>query len=152
MWVFIRRVPIARIALRPFLIPRKHLVKEPFSAQMERAFRIAAARSAGLDCDADADAHKFLACVYWVIFGSHLPRTSGALAAKPWIEVVTNRVDQLYRGDFETIFEEAAWAAENPSPRGRFNGDKAQRAVDLAHLGNVSNSLGALSSGGGLPL
>ncbi len=48
------------------------------------------------------------------------------------------RVDRLYRGEFEALFDEAAAAAaaaaEVAGPRGG-EVDKVRRAVELAHLG-----------------
>jgi hypothetical protein len=65
--------------------------------------------------------------------------------------VVEERVDRLYLGDFEAMFREAVVAAEAAEPRGG-RADRVRRAVELAHLGKVSKSLGALTTGGTLPL
>ena len=49
------------------------------------------------------------------------------------------------------MFAEAVFAAEEARPReGR--ADQVRRAVELAHHGKLSKSLGALTSGGILPL
>ena len=66
-------------------------------------------------------------------------------------EVVKRRVDRLYRGEFEAMFGEAIVSAEASGPRGG-QADRVRRAVELAHLGKVSKALGALTSGGILPL
>jgi hypothetical protein len=48
------------------------------------------------------------------------------------------------------LFREAMAAAEILGPRGG-QVDQARKAVELAHLGKVSEALGALTSGGVLP-
>jgi len=67
---------------------------------------------------------------------------------------VTERVQRLYRGEFEALFRETLVAAAAPDDLqgGGHADNKAQRAVELAHLGNVSKALSALTSGGVLPL
>ena len=53
--------------------------------------------------------------------------------------------------DFGAMFNEAVEAALAAGPR-QGNADKSRRAQELARLGNVSKALGALTSGGILPL
>ena len=79
-------------------------------------------------------------------------KASLSRGARPaWTEVVKERVDRLYRGEFAALFNEAAAAADMAGPRcGQV--DQVWRAVELAHLGKVSKSFGALTSGGVLPL
>ena len=151
MWSYLRRVPIEQLLMRPQLIPKKHFTNKAIAAQLERAIKVASARCGGLDIDVDHDAHKFVACVMWVILGRHRSAVAPAQARAPWAEVVKERVDRLYRGEFEALFDEAAAAAEVAGPRGG-QVDQARRAVELAHLGKVSKAFGALTSGGVLPL
>ena len=150
MWLYLRRVPIDQLLMRPQLIPKKHFTNKGIATQLERAIKVASARCGGLDMDVDHDAHKFVACVMWVILGRHRSAVAPTHARTPWAEVVKERVDRLYRGEFEALFDEAA-AAEVAGPRGG-QVDRVRRAVELAHLGKVSKAFGALTSGGVLPL
>ena len=75
----------------------------------------------------------------WVILGRHRSAVAPSQVRVPWAEVVRERVDRLYRGDFEALFDEAAAAAELASPRGG-QVDPVRRAVELAHLGKVSKA------------
>ncbi len=54
--------------MRPQLIPKKHLTNKAIATQLERSIKVASAR---LDMDVDHDAHKIVACVMWVILGTH---------------------------------------------------------------------------------
>ena len=55
----------------------------------------------------------------WVILGRHRSAVAPMHARTPWAEVVKERVDRLYRGEFEALFDEAAVAAaEVAGPRG----------------------------------
>jgi hypothetical protein len=137
--------------MRPQLIPKKHLTNKAIATQLERAIKVASARCGGLDMDVDHDAQKFVACVMWVILGRHRSAVAPTHARTPWAEVDQERVDRLYRGEFEALFDEAATAAEVAGPRGG-QVDQVRRAVELAHLGKVSKAFGALTSGGVLPL
>ena len=151
MWTFLRSVPIEQLLMRPPLLPKKHFTNKAIAVQLERAFKVASARCGGLDIDTDHDAHKFLACVMWVILGKHRSALTPSQARAPWAGVIKERVDRLYRGQFEELFREAMAAAETLGPRdGQV--DQARRAVELAHLGKISKALGALTSGGVLPL
>ena len=85
----------------------------------------------------------------WLIHGRRRP--VGACANSPWRDLVEERVNRLYRGDFEAIFAESVEAALAAGRR-QGSADKARRAQELARLGNVSKALGALTSGGVLPL
>jgi hypothetical protein len=149
MWVALRGAPIDQFLVRHPLLPKKHLAKKVIVAQVERAMRVASARCGGLDIDADHDAHKFQFCLMWVCFGKH--RSPLAPSRAPWTEVVVDRVDRLYRGDFEALFAEASATAEVAS-RVSGQSDRVRRAVELAHLGKVSKAMGQLTSGGTLPL
>ena len=151
MWSYLRRVPIEQLLMRPQLIPKKHFTNKAIATQLERAIKVASARCGGLDMDVDHDAHKFVACVMWVILGRHRSAVAPTHARAPWAEVVKERVDRLYRGEFEELFGVAAAAAEVAGPRdGQV--DQSRRAVELAHqyshLGKVSKAFGALTSGG----
>ena len=129
MWPFIRAVPIEQLLLRPQLLPPKHFTNKKIAAQLERAFKVASARCGGLDVDVDHDAHKLLACAMWVFLGKHRSALLPSQARAPWAEVVTERVDRLYRGEFQALFEEAVAAAESSGPRsGQL--DPARRAVE----------------------
>ena len=86
----------------------------------------------------------------WVILGRHRSPFAPSQVRAPWAEVVKVRVDRLYRGEFEALFDETAAAAELAGPRGG-QGYSVRRAVDMAHLGEVSKAFGALTSGGALP-
>ena len=65
--------------------------------------------------------------------------------------MIKERADRLYREKCGELLREAMAAAETLGPRGG-QVDQARRAVELAHLGKVSKALGALTSGGVLPL
>ena len=80
-------------------------------AQVERAMKVASARCCGLDIDVDHDAHKLLSCFMWVILGKHRSALAPSRARAPWAEVVKERVDRLYRGEFEAMFGEAIVSA-----------------------------------------
>ena len=151
MWAFLRRAPIAQFLLRTPLLPKKHFTNKAIVAQVERAMKVASARCCGLDIDVDHDAHKLLSCFMWVILGKHRSALAPSRARAPWAEVVKERVDRLYRGEFEAMFGEAIVSAEASGPRGG-QANRVRRAVELAHLGKVSKALGALTSGGILPL
>ena len=151
MWLYLRRVPIEQLLMRPQLIPKKHFTNKAIATQLERAIKVASGRCGGLDIDVDHDAHKFVACIMWVILGRHRSAAAPSQARAAWTEVVKERVDRLYRGEFAALFNEAAAAAEMAGPRGG-QVDQVRRAVELAHLGKVSKSFGALTSGGVLPL
>jgi len=151
MWLYLRRVPIDQLLMHPQLIPKKHFTNKAIATQLERAIKVASARCGGLDMDVDHDAHKFVACVMWVILGRHRSSVAPTHARTPWTEVVKERVDRLYSGEFEALFDEAAAAAEVAGPRGG-QVDQVRRAVELAHPGKVSKAFGALASGGFYPL
>jgi len=126
-------------------------VSKAIATQLERSIKVASACCGGLDMDVDYDAHIFVAYVMWVILGRHRSAVAPTHARTPWAEVVKERVDRLYRGEFEALFDEAAAAAEVAGPKGG-QVDQVRRAVELAHLGKVSKAFGALASGGVLPL
>ena len=151
MWLYLRRVSIEQLTICPQLIPKKHFTNKAIATQLERAIKVASGRCGGLDIDVDHDAHKFVACIMWVILGRHRSAAAPSQARAAWTEVVKERVDRLYRGEFAALFNEAAAAADMAGPRcGQV--DQVWRAVELAHLGKVSKSFGALTSGGVLPL
>ena len=126
-----------------------------------------------------------------VIRERHRSALASSQVRAPWAEVVKERVDRLYRGEFEALFDEAAATAELAGPRSsqvdsvshfpkkisiwakwsrstknrqkstksircRFlsigETSSVRKAVELAHLGKVSETFGALTSGGVLPL
>ena len=153
MWLFIRQLPIERVIRCPRCIPKKHLEKGSFVLQLERAIRVASSRCNAIDVDRDADAHKLLSCIHWVIFGKHGSSSRVARTGTPWIEVVIERVDRLLHGHFAALFEEASAVSDVPPGLQTGRDDaSALRAVRLAHQGRVSKALGALASGGILPM
>ena len=131
MWLFLRRAPIDKFVMRPKLIPKKHFTNKIIVTQLERAIKVASARCGGLDIDVDHDAQKFVACIMWVILERHRSALAPSQVRAPWAEVVKERVDRLYRGEFEALFDEAAAAAELAGPR---SGQvvSVRRAVELA--------------------
>jgi len=87
----------------------------------------------------------------WVILGRHRSALAPSQVRAPWAKVVKEHVDRLYRGEFEALFDEAAAAAELAGPQGG-QVDPVRRAMELAHLVKVSKALGAVTSGGVVPL
>jgi hypothetical protein len=146
---FLRRAPIDLLLQRPPLIPKKHFSNKAVVTQVERVMRVASAWCGGLDIVVGHDAHKLLSCFMWVILGKY--RVALTPARTPWVVVVEERSNTLLQGGFEALFGEAVVAAEAPwSRNGR--ADRVRRTVELAHLGKVSKSLGALTYWGILPL
>ena len=82
--------------LRPPLIPQKHLTKPAFAALLERAIKVASARSERSDSNSTADSQKLLFCLKWLIHGRRRP--AGASESTPWRDLVEERVNRLYKG------------------------------------------------------
>jgi len=154
MWLFLRRVPITALSLRPPLIKNKFLKENRFISIIEQALRVASNRSLGADVHAHVDAIRFQFCFMWVLFGAHRPGVGLSGAVASWYSVIEERLHRLHSGDFEGLFSEAVSAAEAlpDVQRGIKTDGRGNRAVELAHRGSVSKALGALTAGGMLPL
>ncbi len=127
MWTFLHRVPIEQLLMRPPLLPKKNFfTNKAIAVHLERAFEVASTRCAELDLDTDHDAHRFLACVMWVILGKHRSALTPSLARTPWAGVIKERVDRLYSEQFEELFREAMAAAETLGPRDWASGSSSE--------------------------
>ena len=153
-WAFLRRLSPDAIASRVPLINRRHLGDPKFVAVFSKALGLVSARLRGVDPDAIADGPRLFLCLYTMLFGRHRLGLIGSGPMSPWLPIVKQRLDRLLAGEFGALFAEAMEGAvfKTPDGSGDMREAKAKRAVELAHMGSVSKSFGALTAGGVLPL
>ena len=161
-WHFLRSLSQEDLALRVPLINEKHRRNRfKIAPALAKAVHVAAARMGMSDEDAHVDGLRLVGIIPAIIFGSHSRGEVATRSKAPWRQVIRERVDRLYSGEFESLFNEAAVAARDRRPRARTDLElseegaklhKVERARSLLGEGCVSKALACLRSGGTLPL
>jgi hypothetical protein len=150
MWKFLRQLKPVEIAGRVPLINRRHLAGPKFAEIFSEALELVNSRMRGVDADSEVDGWRLFLCLYNLLFGRHRAGLTSAGRNEPWLPIVRARLDRLIGGDAEGLWAEAVdGCVFRLASEGVDLGDaKAKRAVELAHMGSVSNSFGALTSAG----
>ena len=112
------------------------------------------------DIDAQVDGWRLVLLVHSLLLSSCRPSIPGITNTSPWYDIVKNRVQRLWAGDFEGLYREAAGSSSRQAhlsshldvdPKTQMK-RTAARAVDVGLQGNLSKSLRTLTGKQQLPL